>query len=99
MAARVHRVHDDGIADPESFDLVPDRIDDAAHVGAEEKRVLQLEVRHPSPHPDVDVVERDRFDAHAHFAMTRLRLGQIFDDEDLGTAVRPERDRLHASAA
>ena len=90
-------VDDDLVTDGDPVDARTDGVDGAGDVGAEEERILQLEVRQPLAHPEVDVIDRHCADAHAHLTRPHLRLGQLLDAKDLGTAVLSNRDRAHGA--
>ena len=93
--ARVPGVDDDLVADGDAAHAGPHLVDGAGDVGAEAERVLELQVRQPVAHPDVEVVHGHGGDAHAHLAGSGVRLGQLLDGEDLGAPVFSQR-RLRA---
>src|ERR1019366_9453484 len=91
-AARDAGADDDPGADVHPASARSERLDLADDVRSEAVRILELEVRHPAPHPEVEVVGGHRANPDAR--LPRPRLGEVdgLAHEHLGPAVRAEDD-------
>jgi epoxyqueuosine reductase len=75
----------DALPDPQPGDAVAERRDDPGAVGAEDARLRHR--RQALTDPDVEMVQRGRVQSHEHLARSGNRIGDLFEDQHLGTAV------------
>ena len=73
------------LPDVEAVDALPERLDHAGAVCAEDPRLRHG--RQPLADPDVEVVERRGPEADEHLSRAGDRIGDLLDAEDLRAAV------------
>src|SRR5262245_23537876 len=78
-AARGGRTEHDFIAGTDPSDSLADALHDAGHIGAQDVRHLEVESLPPQPNPQVEAIECDGFDAHAHLTWPYFRIGNLPD--------------------
>ena len=83
------------VADLESGDAAPSAGHDAGAVRAEDPRLRNG--GESLADPDVQMVQRGGAKTDQHLARSRFRVGNLLDDEYLGTAVLVNPDGLHCA--
>ena len=90
-------IDDDVVANRQSSDVRPNRLDDARCVGTQDPRRRDRDVGQTADDEQVEPIERDGMDANPHVARPR-QLGhrEIFAKLDaIESAVTGDRERLH----
>ena len=86
-------VEHDAVADGESVDSRPERLDDPGAVRSQDPGLRHGREAHAHPH--IEVVERRCCEADENLAVGRLRIGNVLVPEDVRPAVLVDPDRLH----